>query len=167
MDSRPLLVQQSTAWLSQVRREFTHESSERSGRPRKGLENLSDVSMKTLAAISGLSTSRFIHVFSHSIDIRSRPYIIDRWLQRACSALTADAAVTSAWFALASPIRRIPQNDSPDAGNHRDRTPLAQAFTFTDRKILRIRRQEAMFRGVAINRSSRCHAQTTGYREET
>ena len=165
MDSRRLLVQQSTAWLSQVRREFTHESSGRSGRPRKGLENLSDVSMKTLAAISGLSTSRFIHVFTDSIDIRSRPYIIDLWLQRACSALTADAAVTSAVVCVASPIHRIPQNDSPDAGNHGDR--IHSPKTFTDRKILPIRRQEAMFRGAVINRSSRCHAQTNGYREET
>lgn len=106
--------------------------------------------MKTLAAISGVSPSRFIQVLTDSIDIRSRPDIIDFWLQRACSALTADTAVTSAVVCAGFSDTPHQQNDSPDAGNHGDRTPLAQAFTSTDRKILRIRRQEAMFRGAAM-----------------
>ena len=62
------------------------------------LEDSSDVSLKTLAAISGLSPSRFMHVFTESVGIPLRQYILSLRLQRACSELTAGATVTSAAF---------------------------------------------------------------------
>jgi len=62
----------------------------------KRLENSSDVSLKALAAISGLSPSRFMHVFTESVGIPLRPYILGLRLQRACSELQAGATVTSA-----------------------------------------------------------------------
>jgi AraC-like DNA-binding protein len=58
------------------------------------LEDSSDVSLKTLAAISGLSPSRFMHVFTESVGIPLRSYILGCRLQRACSELTAGATVT-------------------------------------------------------------------------
>jgi len=60
------------------------------------LEDSSDVSLKTLAAICGLSPSRFMHVFTQSVGIPLRQYILGLRLQRACFELTAGATVTSA-----------------------------------------------------------------------
>jgi AraC-like DNA-binding protein len=60
------------------------------------LEDSSDVSLKTLAAISGLSPSRFMHVFTESVGMPLRQYILGLRLQRACFELTAGATVTSA-----------------------------------------------------------------------
>jgi AraC-like DNA-binding protein len=60
------------------------------------LENSSDVSLKTLAAISSLSPSRFMHIFTESLGIPLRQYILGLRLQRAFSELMAGATVTSA-----------------------------------------------------------------------
>jgi AraC-like DNA-binding protein len=56
----------------------------------------SDVSLKSLAAIAGLSPSRFMHVFTESVGVPLRPYILGLRLQRACLELMAGATVTSA-----------------------------------------------------------------------
>jgi len=55
-----------------------------------------NVSLKTLAAIAGLSPSRFMHVFTESVGVPLRPYILSLRLQRACSELMAGATITSA-----------------------------------------------------------------------
>jgi AraC-like DNA-binding protein len=60
------------------------------------LEGSNDVSLKALAAISGLSPSRFMHVFTESLGIPLRTYILLLRLQRACTELMAGATVTSA-----------------------------------------------------------------------
>jgi AraC-like DNA-binding protein len=57
---------------------------------------MNGVSLKSLAAISGLSPSRFMHVFTESVGVPLRPYILDPRLQRACAELLAGATVTSA-----------------------------------------------------------------------
>ena len=55
-----------------------------------------DLSLKTLAGVSGLSQSHFMHAFTESVGVPLRPYI--RWLrlQRAACDLMAGASVTSA-----------------------------------------------------------------------
>jgi AraC-like DNA-binding protein len=55
-----------------------------------------DFSLKTLAGISGLSQSRFMHVFTESTGVPLRPYILWLRLQRACCDLMAGANVTTA-----------------------------------------------------------------------
>ena len=55
-----------------------------------------DVSLKALAAIAGLSPSRFMHIFTESVGVPLRSYILNLRLQRACSELLAGATVTSA-----------------------------------------------------------------------
>ena len=55
-----------------------------------------DFSLKTLAGISGLSQSRFMHVFTESTGVPLRPYILWLRLQRACCDLMAGASVTAA-----------------------------------------------------------------------
>jgi AraC-like DNA-binding protein len=55
-----------------------------------------DFSLKTLAGISGLSQSRFMHVFTESTGVPLRPYILWLRLQRACCDLMADTSVTRA-----------------------------------------------------------------------
>lgn len=55
-----------------------------------------DFSLKTLAGISGLSPSRFMHVFTQSTGVPLRPYILWLRLQRACCDLMAGAKVTAA-----------------------------------------------------------------------
>ena len=55
-----------------------------------------DFSLKTLAAVSGLSPSRFMHVFTESTGVALRPYILWLRLQRACCDLMAGASVTAA-----------------------------------------------------------------------
>src|SRR5215472_8403346 len=55
-----------------------------------------DFSLKTLAAISGLSPSRFMHVFTESTGVALRPYILWLRLQGACCDLMAGASVTAA-----------------------------------------------------------------------
>jgi AraC-like DNA-binding protein len=55
-----------------------------------------DFSLRTLAGISGLSQSRFMHVFTESMGVPLRPYVLWLRLQRACCDLMAGASVTAA-----------------------------------------------------------------------
>jgi AraC-like DNA-binding protein len=55
-----------------------------------------DFSLKTLAGISGLSQSHFMHVFTGSVGVPLRPYILWLRLQRAACDLQDGASVTSA-----------------------------------------------------------------------
>src|SRR5262249_52961282 len=55
-----------------------------------------DFSLKTLAGISGLSQSRFMHVFTESVGVPLRPYILWLRLQRAACDLIDGDSVTSA-----------------------------------------------------------------------
>jgi AraC-like DNA-binding protein len=55
-----------------------------------------DLSLRTLAGISGLSQSRLMHVFTESMGTPLRPYVLWLRLQRACCDLMAGASVTAA-----------------------------------------------------------------------
>jgi AraC-like DNA-binding protein len=55
-----------------------------------------DLSLKTLARISCLSPSRFMHAFTESVGVPVRPYILWIRLQRAACDLMDGASVTSA-----------------------------------------------------------------------
>src|SRR5262245_4824985 len=55
-----------------------------------------DLSLKTLAEISGLSHSRFMHVFTESVGVPVRPYILWLRLQRAACELMDGRTVTEA-----------------------------------------------------------------------
>ena len=57
---------------------------------------LDGLSLKALAGIAGLSPSRFMHVFTESVGVPVRPYILWLRLQRAACDLTEGASVTSA-----------------------------------------------------------------------
>jgi len=63
-------------------------------REKLGVSN--NFSLKTLAGLSGLSQSRFMHVFTESMGIPLRPYTLWLRLQRACCDLMAGASVTAA-----------------------------------------------------------------------
>src|SRR4030095_10394680 len=63
-------------------------------RERLGISD--DFSLKTLARISGLSQSRFMHVFTESVGVPLRPYILWLRLQRAAWDLVGAASITSA-----------------------------------------------------------------------
>jgi AraC-like DNA-binding protein len=77
---------------------------------RKQLGISDDFSLKTLAGISGLSQSRFMHVFTESTGVPLRPYVLWLRLQRACCDLMAGASVTvaahSAGFSDAAHLTR-------------------------------------------------------------
>ena len=55
-----------------------------------------DCSLKTLAAVSGLSPSRFMHVFTESVRVPLRPYILWLRLQRGACELMNGATATEA-----------------------------------------------------------------------
>jgi AraC-like DNA-binding protein len=55
-----------------------------------------DLSLRTLAAIAGLSPSRFMHAFTESVGVPLRPYILWLRLQRAACDLVGGASITSA-----------------------------------------------------------------------
>ena len=55
-----------------------------------------DFSLKTLARISGLSPSRFMHVFTESVGVPLRPYILWLRLQRGACELMNGATATEA-----------------------------------------------------------------------
>jgi AraC-like DNA-binding protein len=57
---------------------------------------LDDSSLKALARIAGLSPSRFMHVFTESIGVPVRQYVLWLRLQRAACDLTNGASVTGA-----------------------------------------------------------------------
>src|SRR5262245_41633977 len=63
---------------------------------REKLGRSDDFSLKTLAGISGLSQSHFMHVFTESVGVPLRPYILWLRLQRAACDLMDGASVTSA-----------------------------------------------------------------------
>ena len=63
---------------------------------RQKLSISDDFSLKTLASISGLSQSRFMHVFTESMGVPLRPYILWLRLQRACCDLMGGGTVTAA-----------------------------------------------------------------------
>lgn len=63
-------------------------------RQQQGL--LDDTSLKALARIAGLSPSRFMHVFTESIGVPVRQYVLWLRLQRAACDLTNGTTVTSA-----------------------------------------------------------------------
>jgi AraC-like DNA-binding protein len=53
-----------------------------------------DFSLKSLSGMSGLSPTRFMHVFTESVGVPLRPYILWLRLQRACCDLMAGHTVT-------------------------------------------------------------------------
>jgi AraC-like DNA-binding protein len=53
-----------------------------------------DLSLRTLAALSELSPTRFMHVFTESVGVPLRPYILWLRLQRACCELMDGHTVT-------------------------------------------------------------------------
>ena len=63
---------------------------------REGLAVADDVSLDRLAGISGLSRSRFMHVFTESVGVPIRPYILWLRLQQAACELMHGANVTLA-----------------------------------------------------------------------
>jgi AraC-like DNA-binding protein len=77
---------------------------------REKLGIVDDFSLKALAGISGLSQSRFMHVFTESVGVPLRPYILWLRLQRASCELmngaSATAAAHSAGFSDAAHLTR-------------------------------------------------------------
>jgi len=63
---------------------------------RERLGRGADFSLKTLAAVSGLSPSRFMHVFTESVGVPLRPYILWLRLQRGACELMNGATATEA-----------------------------------------------------------------------
>ena len=63
---------------------------------RQQLGNPKAVSLTNLAKIAGLSRSRFMHVFTQSIGVPLRPYILWLRLQRASGLLMRGASITEA-----------------------------------------------------------------------
>lgn len=55
-----------------------------------------DLSLSTLAAIAGLSPSRFMHLFTESLGVPLRPYILWLRLQRASSEMMEGASISQA-----------------------------------------------------------------------
>jgi AraC-like DNA-binding protein len=55
-------------------------------------------SLSTLAGIAGLSPSRFMHVFTETVGIPLRPYLLWLRVQRAACALTSGSTVTAAAY---------------------------------------------------------------------
>jgi len=63
---------------------------------RENLAKGADVSLKTLATVSGLSPSRLVHVFTESVGVPLRPYILWLRLQRGSYELMHGATATQA-----------------------------------------------------------------------
>jgi AraC-like DNA-binding protein len=55
-----------------------------------------DVSLENLANVAGLSRSRFMHVFTQSVGVPLRPYVLWLRLQRACGELMRGTSVAEA-----------------------------------------------------------------------
>jgi AraC-like DNA-binding protein len=88
-----------------VRKELLHRRSTAKIHPRvnrvlkylrERLGVSDDFSLKTLSGISGLSPWRFMHVFTQSVGVPLRPYILWLRLQRAACDLMAGATITAA-----------------------------------------------------------------------
>lgn len=56
------------------------------------------LSLKRLASIAGLSESRFMHLFTESLGVPLRPYILWRRMQRACGEMMKGVTVTQAAY---------------------------------------------------------------------
>jgi AraC-like DNA-binding protein len=65
---------------------------------RDNLGKEADVSLKTLATVSGLSPSRLMHVFTESVGVPLRPYILWLRLQRGSYELMNGATATQAAY---------------------------------------------------------------------
>jgi AraC-like DNA-binding protein len=63
---------------------------------REQLASAKTLSLDNLADIAGLSRSRFMHVFTQSVGVPLRPYILWLRLQQACRELMRGATVTEA-----------------------------------------------------------------------
>jgi len=63
---------------------------------RQHLGGADDLSLKALAKVSGLSSSRFMHVFTESVGVPLRPYILWLRLQRASCELMDGVSMTDA-----------------------------------------------------------------------
>lgn len=63
---------------------------------RESLGKGKDLSLKALADVSGVSASRLVHVFTESVGVPMRPYILWLRLQRACYELMNGATATEA-----------------------------------------------------------------------
>ena len=63
---------------------------------REQLGAADELSLETLARTAGLSPSRFMHVFTESVGVPLRPYVLWLRLQRACGELMRGASVTEA-----------------------------------------------------------------------
>ena len=77
---------------------------------REGLGPADTLSLQNLARIAGLSRSRFMHVFTESVGVPLRSYILWLRLQRACGECVGGASITeaahSAGFADAAHMTR-------------------------------------------------------------
>jgi AraC-like DNA-binding protein len=62
----------------------------------KSLDVDDDASLAALAAVAGVSTGRFMHVFTESVGVPLRSYVLWLKLQRAAALLARGAAVTEA-----------------------------------------------------------------------
>lgn len=65
---------------------------------REQLGTADALSLDKLADVAGLSPSRFMHVFTSSVGVALRPYILWLRLQRACGELMRGASVTEAAY---------------------------------------------------------------------
>jgi AraC-like DNA-binding protein len=62
------------------------------------IEEGADLSLNALSVVAGLSPSRFMHVFTESMGMPLRRYILSMRLQRAYAELLAGASVTTAAY---------------------------------------------------------------------
>ena len=84
-----LLSNRRTPWLHPKVRRVLQAIGEDIGTDRR-------LSLKRMAAIAGLSESRFMHVFTESVGVPLRPYILWLRLQNACGEIMSGATVTQA-----------------------------------------------------------------------
>jgi AraC-like DNA-binding protein len=86
--ARLLKGNQAVAIDARVQRTLTYMRSH--------LGNSRDLSLKALAAVAGVSPSRFMHLFTESLGVPLRPYILWLRVQRAACDLMAGAAISRA-----------------------------------------------------------------------
>ena len=65
---------------------------------REELATARSFALSRMAGIAGLSKSRFMHVFTESVGVPLRPYILWRRLQMACSEIMNGASITDAAY---------------------------------------------------------------------
>jgi AraC-like DNA-binding protein len=88
---------------------------------RAEIGNQDSHSLELLATVAGLSTSRLMHVFTESVGVALRPYILWLRVQRALGELMSGATVTGA--AHGRFLGRGPSqpNGPADARHHTER----------------------------------------------